>query len=191
MEFLSFPKHSTLLGLHFHPFPTSATAFTAGVRLGLNQTPHPAPQTNVQGAENPPSEHLQCLFSRLLLIPWPPAANRRGQDLACHVSPRGSRARAALDLCRRYLNPTGTSCRGTYAEHIFHLPSRLSQEPKELGHFALTQSCSISDSDIPWLGRSAFPAHGRWEPCPWAQLQIPSLGGVNWHWCAALHTRTG
>lgn len=41
------------------------------------------------------------------------------------------------------------------------------------------------------FGRSMFPARRQSERCPWAQLQIPSLGGVNWHWAAAVHTWSG
>lgn len=132
MELLSFPKHSTLLGLHLHPFPTSVTA---GVRLGLNQTPHPAPGTNMQRGGNPPWEHLQCLLSWLLLIPWPPAANRGGQDLAYLIT--SAPGAAELGLLQK-VTKSGILCSGTYAEHISHSPSRLSQEPKELGPFSLS-----------------------------------------------------
>lgn len=135
MEFFSFPKHSTLLGLHLHPLPTTATAFTAGIRLGLNQTSHPDPGTNMQRGENPPWEHLQCL--QCLLSPADPMATccpqkGSGPGLSYHVSPRA----AELGLLQRVTR--GTSCSGTYAEHISHSPSRLSQELKELGPFSLS-----------------------------------------------------
>lgn len=161
MEFLSFPKHNTLLGLHLHPLPTSATAFTAGNRLWLNQTSNKCAERRKPTTRTPPVS--------LVLTPADPVATcckqkGSGPGLSYHISPR-----AAEPGCSGPLQKV-TKSRNIvfrhYDAYIFHLPSRLSQEPTELEHFSLTWSCTVSDSVIPQVGRSVFPACEQLECCP-------------------------
>ena len=163
-EFLSFPNTARCIRLRLHPLPMSAAAnSTAAVRflqrLRFNQTLPSAAQTNPEGGEKPPSEHLQYLLFLLLPILWPAAANRRGQDPAYLIT---SATIAMRQGCSDTLQKVPKSCSNFLqhkehrvqtltthflfysletcaVEYIFHLPLRLAlRNQRNSGIFAHT-----------------------------------------------------